>query len=199
MKKKIKKGIIVIIILVCAFLYAHIDKLTYFYEKDTQDFVNIGNLTDANISQNFICEENILDGIQAKCSITGQIESVQIKYSLIDEETNKEVAQGSVLGSEIKNNKFNRFEFPQQIKGCKGKQYRIVFEEIGSDELNGVSFYIVQEAKKDMKLTVKGSEIDGVMAARTISHRFDVETFGVLIIFVIYITIFMKLLYKLFK
>ena len=43
------------------------------------------------------------------------------------------------------------------------------------------------------------AEAQGALAARYISHRFDVETFVVLLGFVAFIVIFMKLLYKLFK
>ena len=43
------------------------------------------------------------------------------------------------------------------------------------------------------------NETQGALAARYISHRFDVETFVVLLGFVAFIVIFMKLLFKLFK
>ena len=48
-------------------------------------------------------------------------------------------------------------------------------------------------------LGIKNNETPGALAARYISHRFDVETFVVLLGFVAFIVIFMKLLYKLFK
>lgn len=200
MKKIIKRGIVLIIILFCAFLYAHIDKLTYLYDRniDTENFVNTGVIVDSVISQTFTNQENSLDGIQAKCSITGDVTDVQIVYTLVDLETDEVIAKGTKQGLDIKNNRFNKFEF-EQVTKCRGKNYKITFEEQGADETNGISFYIVPEIQKNMQLNVKGNSTQGIMVARMITHRFDVETFGVILIFVAYIAAFMKLLYKLFK
>lgn len=100
---------------------------------------------------------------------------------------------------EIKNNKFNLFKV-KQMNGTEGKRYLFEITETGADAANGVSFYVVPEkADTAQQLSIKNNETQGALAIRTVSHRFDVETFVVLLGFVLFIVIFMKLLYKLFK
>ena len=199
-KKLVKRAVLIIIVLVCAFLYAHVDKIRYFYDRsiESNDYIGTGILVDQEITQNFVSEEETLDGVQTKCTVSGSAENVEIHYTLMDLEENKVVAEGIVSGADIKNSKFTRFTFPQ-LTDCKGKKYSITFKETGSNELNGIAFYTVQDTREDMELTVRGNDIQGTLVARTLTHRFDWETFVVVLIFVAYITLFMKLLYKLFK
>lgn len=200
-KKTIKRVVLLVLVFGCAFLYAHIEKMTYFYDKaiETNDYISTGILVDEEITQNFVSEEDYLDGIQAKCTINGAVDdNITIEYSLTDMETKEIVAQGVVLGSDVKNSKFTKFGF-SQLSGCKGKKYAITFRENGSDDMNGISFYLVQDTKNDMELSVKGNDTAGILVARTLTNRFDMETFVVVLIFVLYISLFMKMLYKLFK
>ncbi len=200
MKKRIKKGILIVIILVCTFLYAHIDKLTYLYgrDTDTSEFISTGILTDSEISQTFVSQEDVLDGVQAKCAVTGAAGDVRIRYTLTDLETGEDAAEGTVRGAELENNKFNKFRFGQ-VTGCRGKAFRITFQETGSDDADGISFFITDKGKEGMSLTVNGNDTQGAMIVRTISFRFDLETFCVVLLFVGYVAAFLKLLYRLFK
>ena len=202
MKKYVKTGIGILIIVVLAFLYAHIDKNSYLYDRnaDTSAFISTGVLLEGEtISQEFVSEEDILDGLNIKCSVTGNVEDVEVQYILRDAKTNKKVASGSTKASEIKNNKFNRFDI-ETVESAKGKEYLFEITETGADAANGVSFYVVPQKEEGAQvLSIKNNETQGALAARYISHRFDVETFVVLLGFVAFIVIFMKLLYKLFK
>lgn len=199
MKKVIKKVFLICIIIIACFAYAHIDKLTYIYDKeiDTSEFVNTGIIEDTTITQTFISNEDSLDGVQTKCTVAGKVDNVQIEYELKEADSGKTVSKGSTAGSEIKNNKFNKFRF-DKINNCKGKQYQIIFKETGSDDLNGISFYISSKQECNQMLTVKGNNTQGTMIVRTICHRFDMETFCVVLFFSAYIIVFLKMLYKLF-
>lgn len=202
MKKYIKTGIGILIVVILAFLYAHIDKNSYLYDRnaDTSTFLNTGILLDGEkISQEFISEEDILDGMNIKCAVQGEAAGVEVHYTLQDVETKKEIASGTMKAGEIKNNKFNLFKV-KQMNGTEGKRYLFEITETGADAANGVSFYVVPEkADTAQQLSIKNNETQGALAVRTVSHRFDVETFVVLLGFVLFIVIFMKLLYKLFK
>lgn len=202
MKKYIKTGIGILIVVILAFLYAHIDKNSYLYDRnaDTSTFLNTGILLDGEkISQEFISEEDILDGMNIKCAVQGENAGVEVHYTLQDVETKKEIASGTMKAGEIKNNKFNLFKV-KQMNGTEGKRYLFEITETGADAANGVSFYVVPEkADTAQQLSIKNNETQGALAVRTVSHRFDVETFVVLLGFVLFIVIFMKLLYKLFK
>ena len=202
MSKYIKMGAGILLVVVLAFFYAHIDKNTYLYDRkaDTSTFLNTGILLEGEtISQTFLSKEELLSGVNIKCGITGDVRNVTLKYSFIETDTGKELASGAKAADEIENNKFNVLTvdtFQAEI----GKAYTLKLEEVGSNEANGVSFYIVPE-KKDFveNVLVKEAQTQGVLAVRSISHQFDAETFFVLLGFVIFIIIFMRLLYRLFK
>ena len=202
MKKYIKTGIGILIIVVLAFLYAHIDKNSYLYDRnaDTSTFISTGTLLEGEtISQGFVSEEEILSGINMKCSVLGDASDVEVQYSLRDIETGKAVASGSVKAGEINNNKFNQF-WMEPIDSAKGKEYLLEITETGADAANGVSFYVVPQKEEGAQvLNIKNNETEGSLAVRYVSHRFDMETFVVLLGFAAFIVIFMKLLYKLFK
>lgn len=201
MKKVIKRGIGIFLAIIFAFLYSHVDNMTFLYNRDidTSNYVSTGVMQNIQLSQNFVCEEEFLDGIQIKCSSVGNTENVNITYIIEEEKTKVKVAEGIIEGREIKNNKFNEITF-SRIKNAEGKKYKITFKESGSDSINGVSFYFVENVDNNKTLILDGEKIDGFsLAARTISHRFDFETFGVVNIFLIYIVCFLKILYKLFK
>ncbi len=202
MKKYIKTGMGILIVVILAFLYAHIDKNSYLYDRnaDTSTFISTGTLLDGEvISQEFVSEEDILNGMNIKCAVLGNASNVEVQYALRDADTKEEIVSENLKASEIKNNKFNQFEI-KQIKSAKGKRYLFEITETGADAVNGVSFYVVPQKEKDAQiLSIKEHETQGALAARYVSHRFDVETFVVLLGFVAFIVIFMKLLYKLFK
>lgn len=202
MKKYIKTGIGILIVVILAFLYAHIDKNSYLYDRnaDTSTFISTGTLLEGEtISQGFVSEEEILSGINMKCSVLGDASDVEVQYSLRDIETGKAVASGSVKAGEINNNKFNQFRM-KPIDSAKGKEYLLEITETGADAANGVSFYVVPQKEEGAQvLNIKNNETEGSLAVRYVSHRFDMETFVVLLGFVAFIVIFMKLLYKLFK
>ena len=59
--------------------------------------------------------------------------------------------------------------------------------------------YAVPGADKEAPLEVKGEKAEGVMVLRTITHRFDIETFVVTAIFILYVIFFISWLSKVFK
>lgn len=200
MKKKVIKIVSVCVVLILAFLYAHIDKNVYLYDRnaDTSIFVNTGILQESeNISQTFVAAEDTIDGINIKVSIAGDVENIVLHCAIKDDVTG-ELQEATVKGGQLKNNKFNQIELPQ-ITHAKGKQYTLIIYADNCDEQNGVSFYIDPTHVNGQDLYVKGNETQGILIARTICHRFDVETFLVLLGILGFITVFLKVLYKLFK
>lgn len=201
MKKKLGFIFLVAGLCVCAFLYAHIDKNTYLYDRNTDsaDFISTGILKDnEEITQTFTCTEDSLDGINLKATLAGDAEHVKVEYSLIDAGDGAEVRKASIAGNEIKNNKFNKLRF-QTITGTAGKSYILKLTESGTDDMTGVSFYLAGENKSGEQLFVKGNATQGTMIVRTLTHRFDWETFIVLLGIAAFIAGFMVMLYKLFK
>ena len=51
----------------------------------------------------------------------------------------------------------------------------------------------------DTELKISEQIQEGTLILKTVTKRFDIETFVILLIFVLYIIVFLKFLYKLFK
>lgn len=189
-----------IVLLAAAFFYAHIDKTTHIYDNsiDSSLYRNTGIMTDWQIEQVFTCEENVLDGVRIKCGVTGDVSGVTLKYTLTDDKTETIVADGVLDAAKIKNSKFNNFNF-EQIKNTKNDKFRLEVEAVGAVADNGVNFFTLDRTKGNTELYIDGEKNDGVLALKTISKRFDLETFIIVLCFALFITVFIKFLYKLFK
>ena len=201
MKKKLKTVIVILVIFILCFLYAHIAKTHIIYDKyvDNSEYVSTGIIED-DIEQTFICQEDTLDGISAKCTVLGDVSDNYVKVTLIDCETDGVIGQSEMKGKDLTNSKFNVFEF-DTISQCKGKTYKVVFETIGSSVSsgNGVAFSIQPGIEKNTSLSIDNKKTEGTLIVKTVTDRFDLETIIILLLFVGYIVIFMKVLYKLFK
>lgn len=189
-----------VLIIGVSYIYAHIDKNTYIYERnaDTGTYFGTGILAHGEeVSQQFVARENSIDGINIKVSLAGNVADVVMHYAIIDQETGETYA-ASVDAVDLENNKFNQLPV-ERIEGTRGKTYTLVLYTENSDELNGVSFYGVQSAGEDQQFIIKENAVEGNLVTRIISHKFDVETFIVFMAIVVFIITFMKVLYKSFK
>ncbi len=200
MKKKIISCFVICVVVVLSYFYAHIDKNSYIYNRnaDTGIFYSTGILEEGEeVTQSFIAEEDAIDGINIKVSMAGNVEKVVVKYAILDENS-KKVFEGSVPAIDLENNKFNLLDV-KRISDTKGREYTLVFSEENSDEQNGAAFYLEPARQGEQQLLIKGNETDGTLVLRTVCHRFDVETFVVLLGMILFVVTFMKVLYKLFK
>ena len=64
---------------------------------------------------------------------------------------------------------------------------------------NSVNFCYTVKQEENTNMYLNGEEIEGTVVLRTVTNRFDMETFCMLLIFVLYTIMFMRFLYKLFK
>lgn len=201
MKKKL--GIIILSIgaLIFSWLYAHIDKNIYLYDRNTDSAELVGTgipLDGEEITQSFTSVEDAIDGINLKATVIGDAENVNIEYSLIDETSGEAVRTGAVPGTEIKNNNFNILRF-QTLKDTRGKNYILRLSESGAGDNAGISFYLSEREGQGGMLKVRGQEMNGNLAVRMLTHRFDLETFFVLLGILIFIAGFMNILYRMFR
>ena len=200
MKKKIFSYLMIVLVIVVSYFYAHIDKNVYLYNRntDTSIFYTTGILEkNENLEQSFHSNESQIDGINIKVVLVGNVADIKLHCTILDE-NNQEVSSTSILASELNSNKFNKIKIPA-INNAKGKAYTLVLTEENSDEQNGIGFYVEPKKQSEQQFFVKGNEVDGTLVTRVISHRFDVETFVVLLGMLAFIGAFMKVLYKYFK
>ncbi|MBO1681314.1 hypothetical protein [[Clostridium] scindens] len=199
--KKVRLFIGVTVILVVAFLYAHIAKTNIIYDKnvDNSEYIETG-VVEKTIEQEFVCKEETLDGITAKCRLQGDASGTSMKMKLIDESTNEVVANSKIQAENIKNSKFNVFSF-DTIENCKNKTYKVVFENVNAsvEEMRGICLVYQPKTENKTRLVIDSEDIDGTLIIKTVTKRFDFETFFVLIVFITFIAGFIKGLYKLFS
>lgn len=198
--KKVKWIIGIIIVLILAFLYAHIAKMNMIYDKhvDNGDYLSMGTLAERRVEQSFICVEDTLDGINVKCQTLGDVSEVVVKYIITDQSNGEVLAEGNCQASDIVSTKFNKLTF-NTIENCRGKELLLTIWSESATENNGISFYFQPLTDDGTKLFIDGSETQGTMIMKTVTNRFDFETFCVLLLFVVFVVVFMKILYKLFK
>ncbi len=202
MKKKLGIIILGMGVLIFAYLYAHIDKNTYLYDRNTDSAELIGTGIPAageEITQSFTSVEDTIDGINVKATVIGDAGHVGLEYSLLDEESGEVVRTETMPGTEIKNNKFNVLKF-QTLQDTKGKNYTLSLSESGADDNTGISFYLSEEIGGTQGLLrVRGQETNGNLVVRILTHRFDLETFVVLLGILAFIAGFMNVLYRMFR
>ena len=182
MKKKLGWIIFAVVLIAFTCVYAIVDKNNAIYDRtvDTSKYVALGLEQGETVSQSFTSKEDKLDGINIKMSVSGQANEKKISYLLKDED-DKKVASGSVSLEKIKAGKF----FTLTAEQCEKDAQIIVYAVPGAD--------------KEVPLEVKGEKAEGVMVLRTITHRFDIETFVVTAIFILYVILFIRWLSKVFK
>ena len=101
--------------------------------------------------------------------------------------------------TDIKSGKFNQIPFPT-IEECKDKAYVIRLENRGDNvpEGSGISFSYHNTTEENTKLAIDGNETQGTLIVKTITDRFDLETFVVLILMIAYMIGFFVFLSRLF-
>lgn len=201
MKKKSKVVIGIVLIVAFAFCYAHIAKRNNIYDRqiDSSKYIGTGVIKDS-LEQEFVSNEENLDGISLKCQYQGDAAGTSLEIELIDYDTNKAVATSILSAEDIKTGKFNTFKF-DTVEGCKGKTYKVVVNEKNADfeASKGIGLLYQSETENNTRLTINGKNTQGTLIMKTVTNRFDVETFCVLLLFILYIYGFIKFLYKLFK
>lgn len=202
MNKKFKMVIAVVVLIFLSAIYAWGDTAAIIYDKvydtDNSDYKSTGIVYDGAIEQHFVTAEDNLNGIMLKTIVLGDVTDVTLSYKVLEESSGSVCAEGRISADEFKNDKFKKINF-DKINNSKEKSYKLVLEQENASADNGLGFYFVPRSKVDCTLYVRGNETDGTILMRTLTQKFNTERFVVLLVFIIYITVFLKVLYKLFK
>lgn len=199
MKRKIGWIIFAVILVAFTCFYAVIDKNNGIYDReiDSSNYISIELSKGETLSQSFVSEEDFLDGINIKMSVTGETAGKEVSYVLRDS-IGQEVASGEESLEELQPGRYFIMKF-ERIGDCKGKEYMLELTVSRSADEGTVIVYDVPGAQRGTEFTVKGEMVDGTLALRTITHRFDVETFVVTAVFAVYVILFIRWLGKVFK
>ena len=199
MKKKLTWVILIIVLIGFARVYAIVDKTYSVFDTqtDTSEYMQIGLAKNESVSQEFISEEDHLDGISLKMSVTGEVDIKEISYRVSDENGNT-IARGKESLEGLNMGKYFPIKF-DRIENCKEKKYIFECYVTECEDSGNIILYEVPGAADGTALTVKNQKYEGTLALRTISHGFDLETFIVTVCFILYVVLFVKWLAKVFK
>lgn len=191
--EKKKKMAAVIILILIAFIYGHIHKTHAIYDRTVENdqYIMLDG-SQSQITQEFICEEDSLDGIQVKCQNLQEDPEAEIRVYLQDCENGGIVAKSVKKAGEIKTGKFNEFSF-DTVSRCRGKAYKVVFEK------DFLALYAEKTSEEGTNLKINSEESEGTLILKTVTYRFDIETFCVFMLLVSYICVFFQFLNWLFS
>lgn len=199
MKNKVKWITAVVLLVVIAGIYSIVDKTANIYNSDVDnsEYQAVELAQGDSISQPFVTKEKALDGMELKLSAVGETEKIHICYEIQDE-TGRVLVQKKSSLEDLKNGKFYEVEF-EKLEGCQGKKcvFRMKVDTCGEDQ--GVIVYATKGSENGNALVKNGDEMDCTLVLRTIAHRFDIETFVITMVFLLYVVLFLKWLGKLFK
>ena len=131
-----------------------------------------------------------------QCTTMGDVSRLRLDYTLSDT-AGRKLGEGSLSGEDIKSGKFNRLMI-EPVDGIKG--IRLVFSLTVKD-LAPDSQLILQTTPQveGVSLKAQGRQItDASLVLRTLTHRFNMVTFVVTLLFIAFIIAFMKFLFRLF-
>ena len=183
----------VIILILIAFIYGHIHKTHAIYDRTVENdqYIMLDG-SQSQITQEFICEEDSLDGIQVKCQNLQEDPEAEIRVYLQDCENGGIVAKSVKKAGEIKTGKFNEFSF-DTVSRCRGTAYKVVFEK------DFLALYAEKTSEEGTNLKINSEESEGTLILKTVTYRFDIETFCVFMLLVSYICVFFQFLNWLFS
>ena len=201
MKKKLPMiiGLILTVLFALWYGYRDVSHQSYDNNVNTAQYSEMQILTDGeSISQGFTAEEDRIDGFLIKANAQGDHAETLIRLTVQEKETGETVAESDVSGKDVKARKLHRFPI-DPIKNCRGKQYSVTITAKNSDAANGISFYNQPADGSSESLVINGEASNSILVMKTVTKRFDVESFIVMLISVWFIWGFLWFLSRLFK
>ena len=122
--RKVEKLAAVIVLILLAFVYGHVHKTHAIYDRmiENDQYVMM-DVSQDQISQEFVCEEETLDGIQVKCQNLQEDPETEIRIYLQDCENGETVAESVKKVGDI--------------KGADADEFKVLKAQL--DKQNGVS------------------------------------------------------------
>ncbi|MGO5547918.1 hypothetical protein ACTQW9_01360 [Lachnospiraceae bacterium LCP19S3_B12] len=200
MKKRLPVIIGIVLTIVIAFLYGNTKKTHGIYDNNvnTAVYSGIGVLAEGEtVTQTFICQEDKLDGFSIKSDVSGNYGAATVFLKVMNAETGEVLTEGQESGGNVKARKLHYYKVPT-ISDCKGKTLILQVSESNTTATDGVSLYY-QPSSETGKLLVKNSSVSGTFVMKTVTERFDLETFAVMLFSEWFIWGFLWFLYRLFK
>lgn len=190
--KKIKKMAAVIVLILLAFVYGHVHKTHAIYDRMIEndqyvmmDVSQVRYRRNLSVRRRYWMESG-------ECQNLQEDPETEIRIYLQDCENGETVAESVKKVGDIKTGKFNEFSF-DTVTRCRGKAYKVVFEK------DSIALYTEKTSEEGTNLKINSEESEGTLILKTVTYRFDIETFCVFLLLVLYICVFFQFLNWLFS
>lgn len=203
MKSKVKniitKTILIVIAVVFSFLYAHTDVKHSIYDTryDTADWITTQTMDTHVIIQEFSVDEEYISGVQIQLTLVDKLAQGKLIVELMDNNFNVINSQ-TIDYSKIQSGRFNKIKFDSKVKINPNEKYSFKLTQKSKTSGQGIMYSATPKYKSQGYID-NGEKTDNTLVLRTLSHRFNTETFIVCLGFIMFIFVFMSILFKLFK
>lgn len=160
------------------------------------------------LEQEFMCEDKGLCGITIKLTKQTNRSIGTYDWTIVEKETGETVGEGIIDESTTENKEFEskssqkqgnvNLEISKQ-KESKNKEYLLTItpHDVSDDE--SMAIYITEKGNVNGNLTINGVEMEKASVIKIQYQRFNTETFIVFLGVILYLVVFVKFMYRLFK
>lgn len=202
MRKKLGLLVFAVITVVFAYLYSNFDKAVPVYSKNVtmEKLENVGEISQQTVvEQSFLVPYKSLKGLKFKVDTMSHKEvEATLNYEVTSENDREVLASGTVNASEVGHYKYLDINFDKEIVNRKGQVLKVTVTDNNTKEGKGISIASSSILDEGYPVRVNNSQ-GGILIMKTVSHVFDIETFVITLVILLYISCFMRLLYRFFR
>lgn len=210
--KVMKKALLIVLVIIVAGFYSYGGWPRAIYDSNvgSNSFeVTESLIGEKTFEQKFICGDAGFCGISIKLSTQENAAAGMYHWAVEEEGTGNLIGEGTISKSDTESKSFNssnpqkrgivKLEFPMQ-KESKGRVYVLKLQAQDVPEDEGIMVYITDKGNTESTLCVSGEVlVDKAGVIKLRYQRFNVETFIVFLGIAVYLAVFLKFMYKLFK
>ena len=211
MKKIIKRVILVILAVLIAAIYSYGEWPRAIYDTDVgaNSYENTGKL-----NENIVLKQTFTGTDQGLCGFSIKLTKLDNQvigtytWTVEDLESGEVVGSGVIDESSTENKEFVsssaqkrgtvKVEFPLQADS-KDRVYLLTLEGDNVADENAVAVYMTNKGKNESSLKLNDEELDRACVIKPEYRKFNVETFIVFLAIILYLVVFVKFMYKLFR
>lgn len=199
MKSSIRNILIIVAIVGISAVYANHSWPQAVYNVNYDATATVSLLTDNDTaSEEFTCPRNGLTGIHIRFAKMSRETIGSYSWRVEDVSTSTDIASGDVDTSKLAQNGNYVLTFDQQ-EGSKGHTYRFTVQANDVSEDQSISLYLSEAKANSGTVLCNGEVQQGSLMLKQMIRYFNVETFIVCTVLLLYLFVFMKYMNRLFR
>lgn len=209
--KMVKRIALVALAVLLAALYSYGIWPRAIYNTDigANSYENTGALSAGEVlTQKFTCTDTGMCGLKLKLTKQESQTIGNYEWKLENVKTGEEIANGVIDEASTENREFVsssaqkrgniELKFDRQ-EDSKGQEYILTIQSSDVAEGQTMAVYMTEKGKNETEMTLAGESVDRASVIKVEYKRFNVENFIVFLGIVVYLVLFVKFMYKLFR